>query len=254
MTARITQGIRQMMIGTGRYGLLLYQAFRSIREVHLYRENLLIHMVRIGVDSLPVVVLASAFGGIVTTVQTAYQLATTFYTESAIGAVVVPTVMLELAALMTGLVMAARIGASIAAELGTMRVTEQIDALEAMGINSVAYLVIPRVLASVIMFPALWVAACAMGIVAGGMAGEFLGYLPFERYIAGAREFFLVFDAFYGMLKSLFFGFIITSVSCMKGFYTTAGAAGVGKSTTEAVVLSCTLILFADYLLAELLL
>ncbi|MEM6645010.1 MAG: ABC transporter permease [Bacteroidota bacterium] len=254
MTLPLPAFARRFFTQVGQYALLLAKAFQAIGEVKMYRENLLKQMVDIGVMALPVVMLASAFGGIVTTVQSAYQLDTTFYTESAIGAIVVPTIMLELAALMTGLVMAARLGARIAAEIGTMRVTEQIDALEAMGINATAYLVLPRVLAAVVMFPVLWIGACAVGVYAGGMAGDVMGLLPIERFIAGARVYFLPFDAFFGMLKTLVFGFIIASVACWKGFYTKAGAAGVGSSTTEAVVASCVAILIADYVIAVVLL
>ncbi|MBO6575845.1 MAG: ABC transporter permease [Rhodothermales bacterium] len=210
--------------------------------------------VRVGFEALPVVMLASAFAGIVTTVQTAYQLQNVILSEDTVGAVVVPTLMLEMCALVPGLVMASRVGASIAAELGTMKVTDQIDALEAMGINSLGYLVIPRVLGAVLMFPALYVASTLVAVIAGGAAGSLLDYLPFEAYIRGARTYFLPFDAFYGMTKSLAFGVVITCIACWKGFSTTGGADGVGRSATEAVVTSCVNILIVDYILAELLL
>lgn len=162
--------------------------------------------------------------------------------------------MLELAALIPDLVLASRIGASMAAEIGTMKVTEQIDALEAMGMNSVAYLVLPRVLAGAAMFPSLYVASVLVAMVSGGLAGEFLGYLPIETFIRGAQTYFLPFDAFYGMTKMFSFGFLITSIACWKGFGTVGGADGVGKSTTSAVVVSCVNILIADYVVAELML
>ena len=211
-------------------------------------------MVRIGVGSMPVVVLASAFAGIVTTIQTAYQLQFTIMSENAVGAIVGPTIMLELAALIPGLVLASRIGASIAAEVGTMKVTEQIDALEVMGLNSVGYLVLPRVIAGAIMFPPIYVASALVAFASGGFAAEVLGYLPFEAFVRGARAYFLPFDAFYGMTKMFSFGFLITSISCWKGFSTKGGADGVGKSTTSAVVVSCVNILVADYIVAELML
>ena len=234
--------------------MFMVQAFSTIRESLSNRKNVTKQMVQVGVNSIPVVLMASCFAGVVVTLQTAYQLENTILTDEAVGSVVVPTLMLEMAALIPGLVLASRVGASIAAELGTMKVTEQIDALETMGLNSVAYLVLPRVLAGLVMFPSMYVASALVSIVAGGMAGEMLGFLSFESYILGARTFFLPFDPVYGMAKSIAFGFLITSISCWKGFHTQGGAQGVGNATTQAVVVSCVNILIADYILAELLL
>ena len=238
----------------GAYTLFMLKAFSSTREALSHKKVVWMQMVRVGVDSLPVVLLASAFAGVVTTLQTAYQLQNTILSEEPVGSVVVPTLMLEMAALIPGLVLASRVGASIAAELGTMKVTEQIDALEAMGLNSIAYLVLPRVFAGTVMFSAIYVASALISIIAGGLAGEWLGYLSMESYIHGARTFFLPFDPFYGMLKLMSFGFLITSISCWKGFTAQGGAQGVGSATTQAVVVSCVSILIADYVLAELLL
>lgn len=238
----------------GHYTLFMLRAFSTTREALSNQRVVFKQMVRVGVESLPVVLMASIFVGVVTTLQTAYQLKNTILTEEAIGAVVVPTLMLEMAALIPGLVLASRVGASIAAELGTMKVTEQIDALEAMGLNSIAYLVLPRVLAGVVMFPSMYVASALVSILAGGYAGELMGYLSMESFILGARTYFLPFDAFYGLTKSMAFGYLITSISSWKGFHTSGGAQGVGIATTQAVVVSCVAILVADYVLAELLL
>lgn len=238
----------------GEYALFVLKALSSIREAGTFRKSIFRQMVRIGVESLPVVILASAFAGVVITIQTAYQLQSSILSESTIGAVVVPTLMLEMAALVPGLVLASRVGASIAAEIGTMKVTEQIDALETMGMNSVGFLVLPRIAAGAFMFPSLYVVSVLVSVVAGGYAGEFLDYLPFEAFIRGARTYFLPFDALYGMTKMFAFGFLITSIACWKGFTTTGGADGVGRSTTSAVVLSCVNILIADYVVAALLL
>lgn len=238
----------------GSYGVFVGKAFSSIGQRGSFLSTLIQQMVRVGVNSLPVVMLASAFAGIVTTIQTAYQLQFIILSEDTVGMVVGPTIMLELAALIPGLVLASRIGASMAAEIGTMQVTEQIDALEAMGMNSVSFLVLPRVLAAVVMFPAIYVAAAFVGFVAGGISGEVLGYLTFETFIRGAKAYILPFDAMYGATKMLCFGFLITSIACWKGFITSGGADGVGKSTTGAVVTCCVSILIADYLVAELLL
>lgn len=238
----------------GRYILLLSKAFTSLGEFSLYRKNLFDQMVKIGVESIPIIALAAAFSGAVTTVQTAYQLVSPFIPKSIIGSIVAPSMILELGAVVTGFILAGRVGARIAAELGTMRVTEQIDALEAMGLNSIGYLIVPRVLAGILMFPILYILACFVGIGGGMLVADFSGYLTLNEFVAGAREFFKPFDPIFGLIKSTVFGFAITSVSCYMGYFTSGGAEGVGKATTQATVMSCVYILFADLILALLLL
>jgi phospholipid/cholesterol/gamma-HCH transport system permease protein len=238
----------------GRYALLLVKAGTSLREVRIYRRNLRDEMVRIGVDSIPIVALAAFFSGAVTTVQTSYQLVSPLIPRSVIGSIVAPSMILELGAVVTAFILAGRVGARIAAELGTMRVTEQIDALEAMGLNSVGYLIVPRVIAGVLMFPVLYVFACFVGIGGGILVADVMGMLPAAEFVRGARMYFQPFDAWFGIIKSLTFGFLITSISCYKGYFTQGGAEGVGRSTTEAAVTSCVFILMADLLLAAVLL
>jgi phospholipid/cholesterol/gamma-HCH transport system permease protein len=238
----------------GRYTLLLGQAGASLREVRVYRRNLLDEMVRIGIESIPIVLLAAFFSGAVTTVQTAYQLVSPLIPRSVIGSFVVPSLVLELGALVTAFILTARVGARITAELGTMRVTEQIDALEVMGLNSVSYLIAPRVTAGVLMFPVIYLLVTFLGIVTSAIVAQASGQLTIDLFIEGGRLFFRPFDVVFGVIKSFMFGFIITSVACYKGYYTGGGAEGVGRSTTEAAVLSCVFILFADYLAAVLLL
>ncbi|HMB90851.1 MAG TPA: ABC transporter permease [Rhodothermales bacterium] len=238
----------------GRYILLLSKAFTSLGEFSLYRKNLFDQMVKIGIESIPIIALAAAFSGAVTTVQTAYQLVSPFIPKSIIGSIVAPSMILELGAVVTGFILAGRVGARIAAELGTMRVTEQIDALEAMGLNSIGYLIVPRVLAGIFMFPVLYIVACFVGIGGGMLVADFSGYLTLNEFVAGAREFFKPFDPVFGLIKSTVFGFAITSVSCYMGYFTSGGAEGVGKATTQATVMSCVYILFADLILALLLL
>ena len=238
----------------GRYALLMARAFASIGEIRTYWTNLSNQMVRIGIDSIPIVALAAAFSGAVLTVQTAYQLETPFIPKSIIGSIVAPSIMLELGAVIAGFILAGRVGARIAAELGTMRVSEQIDAIEVMGLNSIGFLILPRVLAGVIMFPVLYVVSCIVGIGTGIGVGHFGGFLSASEFLEGARQFFKVLDPFIGLIKSVTFGFIITSIACYKGYYTGGGAVGVGDSTTEAAVLSCVFILVADLIVAMLLL
>ena len=238
----------------GRYALLIGRAFSSINEVRTYWNNLLNQMVRIGIDSIPIVALAAAFSGAVLTVQTAYQLESPFIPKSIIGSIVAPSIMLELGAVIAGFILAGRVGARIAAELGTMRVSEQIDAIEVMGLDSIGFLILPRVLAGIIMFPVLYVVSCIVGIGTGIGVGHLGGFLSANEFLEGARQFFKLLDPFIGLIKSVAFGFIITSIACYKGYYTGGGAVGVGDSTTEAAVLSCVFILVADLLVAMLLL
>ena len=250
MVAILTKPLIKFLVEVGQFGLLLGRSFRSILEFKTYRGNLLTQMVRIGIDSIPIVSLAAGFSGMVLTLQSAYQLTTPLIPKSTIGGVVVPSIILEIGLLTTALVLSGRVGARIAAELGTMRVTEQVDALEAMGLNSVAYLVVPRVLAGMLMFPVLYAAACFVGITGGLLAAEFGNYLTSQEFIKGAREWFKAYDVFFGLIKSVVFGFLITSISCTKGFFTSGGAEGVGRSTTQAAVISCVMVLLFDYILA----
>lgn len=230
------------------------RAFWALGEIRMYWKNLFIQMVRIGIDSVPIVALAAAFSGAVLTVQTTYQLESPFIPKSIIGAIVAPSIMLELGVVVAGFILAGRVGARIAAELGTMRVSEQIDALEVMGLNSVGFLILPRVLAGVVMFPLLYVVSCVVGIGTGIGIGHVGGFLSAGEFLQGARQFFELLDPFIGFVKSVAFGFIITSIACYKGYYTGKGAVGVGDSTTKAAVLSCVFILVADLVVAMLLL
>ncbi len=253
--SRFVQGrLLSPFYALGQYVILIARAFGSLDEVRVYGKNWMEQMVRIGIESIPITALAAAFSGAVLTVQTAYQLASPFIPKTIIGSIVAPSMLLELGAVITGFILAGRVGARIAAELGTMRVSEQIDALEAMGINSISFLIVPRVLAGLVMFPVLYIAASLIGIGGGVLVGELGGFISAGEFMEGARQFFKPFDPYFGLIKALTFGYIITSVACFKGYYTTGGAEGVGESTTEAAVLSCVFILLADLLLAILLL
>jgi len=211
-------------------------------------------MVKVGYDSVPIIMLTGFFTGSVMTIQSAYQLDSAFIPLSTIGAIVSESILIELAAVISSLVLAGKVGARIATELGTMRVTEQIDALESLGFNSVSFLVVPRVLAGILMFPVLYIVASVFGLGGGLLAGLITGSVPMSDYLAGARMYFNPWTLIFGFVKMFVFGFIITSISCYKGYYATGGAEGVGTSTTNATVLSCIVVLLADFLLAALLL
>lgn len=243
-----------LFLELGRYARLLYEAIRSATEFRTYRKNLFSEMVKTGVDSLGIVSLAGFFTGAVLTIQTAYQLTSAVVPKSSIGSITSQSMIIELAAVMSGLVLAGRVGARIATELGTMRVSEQIDALESMGFNSVTFLVIPRVIAGIVMFPIIYLAAAVSGIIGGILAGVMTGSITVYEFMEGARMFFFPWDVAFGIIKSFVFGFVITSISCYKGYYASGGAEGVGNATTRATVLSCIYVLLASFMLAAILL
>ncbi|MBO6793020.1 MAG: ABC transporter permease [Balneolaceae bacterium] len=244
------EAIRQF----GQYTLLLYQALRSVTEFSTYRNNLFAEFVKIGYQSIPIIMLTGVFTGAVLTLQTAYQLDTDLYPVTIVGSIVGQSIIIELAAVIGGLVLAGKVGARISTELGTMRVSEQIDALESMGFNSVTFLVVPRVLAGICMFPVLYITAATLGICGGVLAGAIDGILPPAQFMQGARQFFFPEDVVFGIVKSFVFGFVITSISCFKGYTAFGGAEGVGNATTQATVLSCIYVLLSDFVLAAILL
>ena len=190
----------------------------------------------------------------VSSVQAGYQMESSITPKWVIGSLVGETMLLELAPVITCLVLAGRVGATIAAEIGTMRVTEQIDALESLSLDPIAYLVFPRILAALIMFPVLTVIANVFGISGGIIAAMTTLDIDSYQFMKGLKTWFKPWDAWYGIIKGLSFGLAITSISCYFGFYTTGGAKGVGKSTTSSVVNSCVAIMILDYILASILL
>ncbi len=249
----VGQGALLHFENIGRFGLLVAAIFRSLREARIYLRRLPEQMVIIGNRSLPIVVVTAAFSGMVTSLQSAYQI-TGYVPIYLVGSIVGESMILELGPVVTALVLAGRVGASIAAEIGTMRVTEQIDALESLAISPVAFLVIPRVIAGMIMLPVLTVFADVVGIVGGWLISVATMELTTFEFFKGFRLFFKTWDAFYGIIKSFGFGLMITLIGCYQGFHTSGGAEGVGRATTRAVVASCLAILMLDYVLAALLL
>ena len=238
----------------GKYFQLLIRVFKNLDFWFLYFRNIIDQMIQIGSKSLPIVIITSLFSGMVTSVQGAYQLTSSLVPKWYIGGLVGESIILELAPVITGLVLAGRVGAAIAAEIGTMRVTEQIDALETLSIDSIGYLIFPRIIAGTLMFPVLVVIADFFGIFGGWFSCVTTLDLNTYQFIKGVRAWFNPWDPFFGLIKAFFFGFSITSIACFFGFYSKNGAEGVGKATTSTVVISCISILVLDYILAEILL
>ncbi len=236
----------------GRIAMLVGETFRTmgrgLRSFHLVVEQ----MHAIGVQSLGLVFIVSLFTGAVAAVQAAYQFSNVVPLKY-IGSVIMRSVIIELGPVLTALIVGGRVGASIAAELGTMRVTEQIDALDAMAINPVRYLVVPRVVAAVVMLPILSIIANIVAIYGGYVVSVTSVGVSTHTYVTSLKQFFFYKDLWSGLIKSFFFGGIIGWMGCYYGFRTEGGAEGVGQATTRAVVASCVLVLISDYVLANVL-
>ncbi len=239
--------------GMGRFGGFLLQTIRALLDVKTWGPLLIFQMRRLGVDSLPIALFLASFTGIVLALQASYTF-TGAIPLYFVGTLVGKTMILELGPVLTGLALSGRVGASIAAELGTMRVSEQIDALETLAYDPISYLVVPRVLAGVLTFPIIVMFANVIGILSGWGTAINLLDMSTEEFVRGLRLFFQPFDITYSIIKTTSFGFIVTIVGCFQGFTTLGGAEGVGVATTRAVVISSMLILVLDAFWAVLLL
>lgn len=231
--------------GLGVFSRFTAESGRALGDVRTWVPLLATQMRRLGVNSLPIALFLAAFTGIVLALQASYTF-TGAIPLYFVGTLVGKTLILELGPVLTGLALAGRIGANIAAELGTMRVSEQIDALETMAYNPVAYLVVPRVLAGLMMFPVIVIFSDVVGIFFGMLTAQGLLDLSPQQFIRGLRLFHRNFDIVYSVIKCISFGFVITLIGCYQGFHTRGGAEGVGVSTTRAVVISGMLILVLD--------
>jgi phospholipid/cholesterol/gamma-HCH transport system permease protein len=202
-----------------------------------------------GIESLPIVLFTSLFTGMVTAYQASFQVGG-LMPDVYIGMAVAKAFMIELGPVLTGLIVAGRISSSIAAELGTMRVTEQIDALETLAINPVRYLALPRLVSGLICVPLLTVVSELIGCFGGGLCAITLFHIKPIVYMEGLRTYYIARELWGGLLKAFMFGFCISLMGCYYGFTTTGGAEGVGRAATKAVVSSCILILFFDFIIA----
>jgi phospholipid/cholesterol/gamma-HCH transport system permease protein len=238
----------------GRYLLMLKGMFSKPENMRVYWKEFMHQCSEIGIGSLGIVVIISFFMGAVSAVQTAYQLVSPVIPKSSIAQIVRDTVILEFAPTLVCIVLAGVVGSKIASELGNMRVSEQIDALEIMGINTKAYLVAPKILAALIVIPMLVVISAVLGVWGGKLAGVGSGILTNNDYEKGLLNAFLPYNVFFALVKAYTFAFIISSIPAYYGYYVEGGALEIGRSSTKSVVVSCILILFADYILAALLL
>lgn len=240
------------MKSIGKYIIFLSKIFTNREPFKVYWQLFIDECMLIGIDSVVIVVITSTFIGAVSAIQTSYNLVSPLIPIYIIGTVVRDMTLSELAPTITAIIFAGKVGSHIAGNLGTMRITEQIDAIDVMGINAASYLVLPKILAAIIMFPVLVILAGFLSIVGGyivGMASDL--YTP-EEYIYGIRLYFKPFTIVVALIKSFTFAFLITTIAAYKGYYTEGGALEVGLASTQAVTNSCIALLVADYLLAQL--
>lgn len=237
----------------GKAGYLGLGALRSLRKGDMWAPHLVGQMARVGVESLPIALFIAMFTGIVLALQASYTF-TGAIPLYFVGTLVGKTMILELGPVLMGLSLSGRVGANIAAELGTMRVTEQVDALETLAYDPNAYLVVPRVLAGAMMFPMVVLLANAMGVASGWLTSLYLLDMSTPEFMKGLRLFFRPWDVWFSVIKAVSFGLTVTSVGCFFGLHTTGGAEGVGRSTTHAVVASSMIILVLDAFWAAVLL
>lgn len=243
-----------MFYELGRYLLFIRSMFFKPEKFKVFFERTIHEMNNIGVGSLGIIAIISVFVGAVTAVQTVYQLVTPLIPLKVIGTIVSDSALLELAPTISCLVLAGKVGANIASEVGNMRVSEQIDALEVMGINSSGFLGLPKIIAGLIMIPCLIIISNVLMIGGGLMACKLTGIVSPSEFIQGARETFKMFTVMVSLTKAVAFAFIITSISTYEGYYTAGGALEVGEAGTRAVTRACVIILFADFVIAKLML
>ncbi len=238
----------------GKFLLMIKSMFSRPENWRMYWREFMHQCAEIGIGAIGIVVIISIFMGAVSTVQTAYQLTSPLIQKYTIAQVVRDTVILEFAPTLVCIVLAGVVGSKIASELGNMRVSEQIDALEIMGINTKAYLIAPKILAALVVIPMLVVLAAGLGIWGGRLAGTLTGILSGDEFDKGLLAGFDPYNAFFCMVKAYTFAFIISSVPSYYGYHVKGGALEIGRSSTRSVVVSCVAILFADYILAAIML
>ncbi len=238
----------------GLYFLLLKKVFSKPEKASIYYKQTMHEMVFLGFNSVGIISIISFFMGSAITLQTAYNTENPIYPTYLIGLGCRDSIILEFSSTISALILAGKVGSNIASEIGTMRITEQIDALEIMGVNSASYLILPKIIATLVFNPILTLLSITVGIIGGGMAGSMAGVITPEDFIYGIQYAFIPYYITYSIIKTLFFAFIITTVSAFQGYYVTGGSLEVGRASTKAVVFSSILILIFNVILTQLLL
>ena len=238
----------------GHYFLMLKKVFSKPEKLILYYKQTMSEIVNLGLNSVGIIAIISFFMGAVITLQSAYNTQSPIYPRYFIGLACRDSILLEFSSTVAALILAGKVGSNIASEIGTMRITEQIDALEIMGINSASYIILPKIIATLLFNPVLTLISIIVGIAGGWFAGTFSGAVTSENFIYGIQYAFIPYYIVYSLIKTLFFAFIISSVSAFKGYYVEGGSLEVGRASTKAVVHSSILILLFNVILTQLLL
>jgi len=241
-----------MFYSLGRYILLLRLSFRRPEKLRVYWAEIMREMVSVGIGSLGIIVIISVFIGAAVTIQTAFQLVSPLVPKSVVGGITRDSTILEFSPTISALVLSGRVGSSMASQIGTMRVTEQIDALEIMGVNAPGFLISPKVIAGVTMIPLLTIVSVLLGFAGGFIACFASKEISTDDFIAGLSDGFNPIIVTVCLLKAIIFGFIITSICSYQGYYTSGGALEVGQASTRGVVYSCVMILFFDLVISRL--
>jgi phospholipid/cholesterol/gamma-HCH transport system permease protein len=238
----------------GRYFMLLGRAFRKPEKFSIYWKQTIFEMYNLGLGSLGIASIIAFFMGAVIVIQTASNIESAWIPEYTIGFTARQSIILEFSPTILALILAGKIGSAVASEIGTMRVTEQIDALEIMGINSASYLITPKVVAAVIINPLLVIISMFLSLMGGWIAGVLNGSVSTYTYVYGIQYDFELFSITYALIKTMFFAFAMTSIPAYHGYYTNGGALEVGRSSTKGVVYSSIVILIMNYVLTQLML
>ena len=238
----------------GRYCLFLTKVFGRPDKWRELGRNTLFEISKLGVDSIPLTIIISIFIGAVCTIQMQLNIMSPLIPSYSVGLATREILLLEFSSSILSLILAGKVGSNIASEIGTMRVTEQIDAMDIMGVNSANYIVLPKILGFVLFVPVLVILSMCMGLTGGWGIAYFTDMISVENYVYGIQTMFTEWYVWYGIIKTFFFAFIITSVSSFFGYYVNGGALEVGKASTNAVVISSIMILFMDVVLTKLLL
>ncbi len=244
----------KLLFHTGRYTLFLAKAFAKPEKSKPYFKQIVKEFEKLGLSSIGITLIISAFMGAVITIQTTYNMTAVYIPKYIIGLGTRDSMLLEFSSTMIALILAGKAGSNIASEIGTMRITEQIDALEIMGVNSIGYLVLPKLIAAVIFFPLLTAMSMIVGIVGGYLATFTLDGVTAGVFVDGLHRFFIPFYIVYSLIKMTIFAFIIASVSAYEGYYIQGGAVEVGRASVKAVVYSDFLILLTNVIITKLLL
>ncbi len=238
----------------GKYFIMLKQVFKKPQRARVFKEVLFREIEELGIKSLGIIAFISFFIGGVIALQTALNLESPFIPRSLIGFAAKRSIILEFAPTFCSIILAGKVGSYITSSIGTMRVTEQIDALEIMGINSLNYLVLPKIIATIFFYPFLIVLAMFLGILGGWVAGVLSGLFSGADYVIGVQTDFNPFLITYALIKTLVFAFLIATVPSYHGYYVKGGSLEVGKASTQSVVWTIVIIVIANYFLTQMLL